>query len=441
MSGPVSYASAASSAAKDPKDPQEAGIAGIEAPVVPTPSSTIASVESTDEPSTTTAATEVEVEASIKEKAILTPAPPPKVNAWNVGSSPASSTASVESSPTAANSELATTEPPLDPQHWPKPDEGTSPGDKKDGVAGKARPGKWVPLNYTPVTGKPRSKATRKPSSAPVPNGAPKGRPKNFAPKTGAKKTEKGETKSDKPKASRTASISSASGKDAKKPAAVAAATGSAAPKPKKESEHHQHHNHHNHNTRSASFNQQFIPYNGRRTSGYTANKFYVPDYSQYQQGYGQVQSQYELTVSTVVYQVEYYFSVENLCKDTYLRKQMNSAGWIPLAILAGFNRLKVLTGGDYNLFLEATKWAPSVEVAGEKIRARANWELWVLPVADRSAAGKDEDVPTVASVPVSTPVSVPVSVTAAPKLVFNPAQAMPFVPKMNHAAPPTAST
>lgn len=428
MSGPVSYASAASSAAKDPKDLET---------VVPEVTEA-APVEATTETKT-----EAEDSTPIKEKVSLTPAPLPKVNAWNVGSTPASSSTSVESSPSHGHSDLAA-EPPLDPQHWPKPDEGSSPSEKKDTSAAKARPGKWVPLNYTPVTGKPRSKSARKPSSGPAPTGAPKGRSKNFAPKTGAKKTEKPEVKGDKPKSGRTASVSSGSGKEAKKVDGASPSTGS---KTKKEGEphlhhgshhaHHSHHSHHHNANRNASFNQQFIPYNARRTSGYTPNRFYVPEYNQFGQGFGA--GQYEATVNTVVYQLEYYFSVENLCKDLFLRRQMNSAGWIPLTVLADFNRLKVLTGGDYNLFLEATKWAPSVEVAGDKVRTRSNWELWVLPVAERLAGGKDEEVPSVAPAAAPVPVSVP-TITPARKLVFNPAQAMPFVPKMN-AAPATAST
>ena len=34
--------------------------------------------------------------------------------------------------------------------------------------------------------------------------------------------------------------------------------------------------------------------------------------------------------------QVEYYFGVENLCRDTFLRSKMNEEGWIPLPVIAG---------------------------------------------------------------------------------------------------------
>lgn len=41
----------------------------------------------------------------------------------------------------------------------------------------------------------------------------------------------------------------------------------------------------------------------------------------------------------------EFYFSVENLVKDMYLRSQMDAEGWVPLAEVANFNRMKQLSG------------------------------------------------------------------------------------------------
>lgn len=484
MSGPVSYASAARSAAsKDSNDPQDLA-SGSSTPTVSTPSRRLsdASAEPTDASSAEPEAEEKDEskDSSInKEKVSLTPAPVPKVNAWKVTSVPSSAPSAessapstTEPSPSASNSVLATDTQasPLNPMHWPKPDEGTTPGDKKDIVASsKARPGKekWIPLNYTPVTSKPRGnkpsrsgnsgKSSHTASNSSTSNGtSAKGRgAKNFASKGGSqKKTEKSAPAKSQPQ--RTASVSSvtsAPGKDAAKAksasttaATTAAATTAtattttAAPKssaPKKgrfangseestsghhhhsHAGHHNHHNnHHNYNARSASgnFNQQFVGYNGRRSAqlshgGY--NKYFMPDYAVYGSLYQQApgQNQYEMTVGAVVYQIEYYFSVENLCKDMFLRKQMNSNGWVPMNILASFNRLKSLTGGDFNLFLEACKWAPSVETSGTKIRARQNWEHWIFPASERLPAGKDEE-------PLTS------------KLVFNPAAAAPFVPK-----------
>jgi hypothetical protein len=33
----------------------------------------------------------------------------------------------------------------------------------------------------------------------------------------------------------------------------------------------------------------------------------------------------------------EYYFSVDNLCRDTYLRSHLDEEGWVPLAIICNF--------------------------------------------------------------------------------------------------------
>jgi hypothetical protein len=40
----------------------------------------------------------------------------------------------------------------------------------------------------------------------------------------------------------------------------------------------------------------------------------------------------------------EYYFSVENLCKDLYLRRQMDNEGYVLLSEIAQFNRVKHIT-------------------------------------------------------------------------------------------------
>lgn len=39
-----------------------------------------------------------------------------------------------------------------------------------------------------------------------------------------------------------------------------------------------------------------------------------------------------------------YYFSVENLCKDLYLRNKMDADGFVSLAEIANFNRIRQIT-------------------------------------------------------------------------------------------------
>jgi La domain len=36
------------------------------------------------------------------------------------------------------------------------------------------------------------------------------------------------------------------------------------------------------------------------------------------------------------------FVSSENLCKDTFLRKNMDGEGWVPLSVIAGFNKVSI---------------------------------------------------------------------------------------------------
>ncbi|KAK4201239.1 hypothetical protein QBC40DRAFT_61538 [Triangularia verruculosa] len=42
--------------------------------------------------------------------------------------------------------------------------------------------------------------------------------------------------------------------------------------------------------------------------------------------------------------QIEFYFSVDNLCRDFYLRKHMDGQGFVPLSVIADFSRVKAMT-------------------------------------------------------------------------------------------------
>jgi len=79
--------------------------------------------------------------------------------------------------------------------------------------------------------------------------------------------------------------------------------------------------------------------------------------------------------------QVEYYFSVENLCKDIFLRSQMDPEGWIPAAVISGFNRVRMLTP-DASLVLESLAESSEVEISADstKLRKKEDWKSWILP-------------------------------------------------------------
>ncbi|CAB4480320.1 hypothetical protein RhiirA5_487387 [Rhizophagus irregularis] len=80
-----------------------------------------------------------------------------------------------------------------------------------------------------------------------------------------------------------------------------------------------------------------------------------------------------------ILQQIEYYFSIENLCKDIYLRSNMDSEGYVLISLLAGFNRVKALTM-DEKLVREALLISYTVEVNGDKVRKRDGWKIWLLP-------------------------------------------------------------
>lgn len=82
---------------------------------------------------------------------------------------------------------------------------------------------------------------------------------------------------------------------------------------------------------------------------------------------------------SLLVKQIEYYFSIENLCRDIYLRSNMDEQGFIPVSVIANFNRVKMLTPNP-GLILDAMRNSSVVEVQVDKMRKRDEWAKWLLP-------------------------------------------------------------
>ncbi|KAJ4785549.1 hypothetical protein LUZ62_036795 [Rhynchospora pubera] len=77
--------------------------------------------------------------------------------------------------------------------------------------------------------------------------------------------------------------------------------------------------------------------------------------------------------------QIEYYFSPDNLCKDIWLRGQMDEQGWVSISLIAGFNKVKHITT-NVPFILDTLRISTEVEVQGEKIRKRGDWMTWILP-------------------------------------------------------------
>uniref|UniRef100_A0A452RQN1 HTH La-type RNA-binding domain-containing protein n=1 Tax=Ursus americanus TaxID=9643 RepID=A0A452RQN1_URSAM len=77
--------------------------------------------------------------------------------------------------------------------------------------------------------------------------------------------------------------------------------------------------------------------------------------------------------------QIEYYFSIENLERDFFLRRKMDEQGFLPISLIAGFHRVQALTT-NLNLILEALKDSTEVEIVDEKMRKKIEPEKWPIP-------------------------------------------------------------
>ncbi|KAJ5587791.1 uncharacterized protein N7459_003556 [Penicillium hispanicum] len=102
--------------------------------------------------------------------------------------------------------------------------------------------------------------------------------------------------------------------------------------------------------------------------------------------------------VTMLSMQLEYYFSVDNMCKDMFLRRQMDSQGFVPLGVIASFKRVKSLTE-DFELIRHVSRNLRNLEYqTGEdgvdRVRPRERWAQWILPVDQRDPAAQHESAP-----------------------------------------------
>ncbi|CAF1466640.1 unnamed protein product [Adineta ricciae] len=77
--------------------------------------------------------------------------------------------------------------------------------------------------------------------------------------------------------------------------------------------------------------------------------------------------------------QVEYYFSTENLAVDIFLRQQMTNDGYVPLSLIASFNRVRSLCD-DVQLIADAVRDSLVVELNDQcMVRCRTDPTRWPL--------------------------------------------------------------
>ncbi|VDO12714.1 unnamed protein product [Rodentolepis nana] len=95
--------------------------------------------------------------------------------------------------------------------------------------------------------------------------------------------------------------------------------------------------------------------------------------------------------------QVDFYFSGDNLARDTFLRKHMDKDGWVDLSVIANFNRMRNLTNDlDYIVTSLATSKVVEVDAEQKRVRCRENPTIWIIQsaLAARASielAGDDE--------------------------------------------------
>ncbi|KAJ5428970.1 hypothetical protein N7445_010424 [Penicillium cf. griseofulvum] len=93
--------------------------------------------------------------------------------------------------------------------------------------------------------------------------------------------------------------------------------------------------------------------------------------------------------------QLEYYFSVDNMCKDMFLRRRMDSQGFVPLGVIASFKRVKSLTE-DFELLRHISRQLRTVEYQTgkdgvDRLRPRERWAQWILPYDQREPSAQHE--------------------------------------------------
>ncbi|GLG96237.1 La protein homolog [Gryllus bimaculatus] len=76
--------------------------------------------------------------------------------------------------------------------------------------------------------------------------------------------------------------------------------------------------------------------------------------------------------------QIEYYFSEENLLRDFFLRRKMDSEGYLPIQLIASFHRVQALST-DINVVLDAIKDSEVLEIIDYKVRTKTNPTKWPI--------------------------------------------------------------
>ena len=92
--------------------------------------------------------------------------------------------------------------------------------------------------------------------------------------------------------------------------------------------------------------------------------------------------AQFEQLKLAVVRQVEYFFSADELSRNTHLRSNMDSEGFLPAAIVFNFPSIAAYCFPYYDLFAALLEKATFLEIdeANETLRRKENYKKWLIP-------------------------------------------------------------
>ncbi|KAF4122621.1 la-related protein 1 [Geosmithia morbida] len=153
------------------------------------------------------------------------------------------------------------------------------------------------------------------------------------------------------------------------------------------------------------NYNRMSLPNGGAARMPPVQAQFAPYDYSmqqQMQQQQQQIPFQQQnvyfdsMVVPMLRSQIEYYFSIENLCKDLYLRQRMDSQGFVPLLFIAAFKRMRDLSP-DLGLIRAVCEESGEIDFVvadddgSERLRRRVGWDKFVLPMHERDDMARND--------------------------------------------------
>ncbi|XP_063723727.1 la-related protein 1B-like isoform X2 [Symsagittifera roscoffensis] len=84
----------------------------------------------------------------------------------------------------------------------------------------------------------------------------------------------------------------------------------------------------------------------------------------------------------SIKHQIEYYFSVDNLMRDFFLRRKMDVKGYLPISLLASFHRIQALTM-ETSEIIAAIENSKEIELSEDKLFVRKRVDPTSWPIKD----------------------------------------------------------